>query len=630
LNSPAEITTWLDQVLPSIQKPGRYYGGELNQVMKKWDDVDIHVALAFPDIYDLGMPNLGLAILYDSINKRPDALAERAYSPWLDMEAALRRDKIPLHSLESRHPLEDFEILGISLPYETLYTNALNLLDLSGLPVKSKDRLEIHPLIIAGGHAVTNPEPMAPFIDAFAIGDGEEIIHEIIDRIKFGKQNSVSRKELLISLAQISGVYIPIFYKPIYHLDGMLETIKPKFKSIPPRVQKRIIAKLPPPISDFIVPSIDIVHNRISVEIMRGCTRGCRFCHAGMITRPVRERSVEQIINSIETALNKTGYEEIALLSLSSSDYTHIQELVNEISSRFKGKHLTISLPSLRIESLSIDLLQKLIESRQSSFTLAPEAGSDNLRNRINKPIPERALLDLAYEIYSRGWLTIKLYFMIGLPGESEDDVRAVARICKAVISEGRKVHGNKASLHISIGTFVPKPHTPFQWEPLEKKETIEIKHQILRHELRLPGIKVSWPDQKNTLLESWLSRGDRRISEVIYKAWSLGAKFDAWQDHSRYEIWESAFSESKVDPDFSVHRRREEKEYFPWDIVDIGVKKSFLLQDNKWSQEGKPRPDCREHCYACGILPAYSSIRSLTPDAYWLCPHAEPDDLSW
>ncbi len=629
MNSPAEITTWLDQVLPSIQKPGRYYGGELNQVMKKWDDVEIHVALAFPDIYDLGMPNLGLAILYDSINKRPDALAERAFSPWSDMEAALRRDKIPLFGLESRHPLNNFEILGISLPYETLYTNALNLLDLSGLPVKSKDRLDTHPLIIAGGHAITNPEPMAPFIDAFAIGDGEEIIHEIIDRVKFSKQNAVSRRELLISLAQVPGVYVPIFYKPIYQLDGMLETIKPRLKNIPARVQKRIVAKLPPPISDFIVPSIDIVHNRISVEIMRGCTRGCRFCHAGMITRPVRERSVEEIINSIETALNKTGYEEIALLSLSSSDYTHIQELVNEISSRFKGKHLTISLPSLRIESLSIDLLQKLIESRQSSFTLAPEAGSDHMRNRINKPIPELALLDLANEIYSRGWLTIKLYFMIGLPGESEDDVRAVARICKAVISEGRKIHGNKASLHISIGTFVPKPHTPFQWEPLEEKEIIESKQQILRYELRLPGIKVSWPDQKSTMLESWLSRGDRRISEVIYKAWSLGAKFDAWQDQSRYEIWESAFRESKVDPSFYVHRQREEKEYFPWDIVDIGVKKSFLLQDHKWSQEGKLRPDCRTHCYACGILPAYSSLRSVTPDAYWMCPQAEPDNIS-
>lgn len=628
MKSPHEILGWLDRILPSIQKPGRYYGGELNQVLKDWGETDLHIALAFPDIYDLGMPNLGLAILYDIINKRRDLFAERVYLPWLDMEAAMRKDQVPLYSLESKHPLIEFDILGITLPYESLYTNVLNLLDLAQIPLQSKDRGEGYPLIIAGGHAATNPEPMAPFIDAFVVGEGEEAIIEIIDAVKKAKKQKFTRIEILESLSHLDGIYVPAFYKPEYLEDGTLATIRPLKIELPNRIIKRVVAKLPAPITDFIVPSIDVVHNRIAMEIMRGCTRGCRFCQAGMITRPVRERAIPEILASLEAALKKTGYEEIALLSLSSSDYTHIRELVSEITRKFQNKHLTISLPSLRIESLSIDLLQQLTGSRQSSFTLAPEAGSDRLRKTINKFIPGETLIELAREIYGRGWLTIKLYFMIGLPGETEEDIFELIHLCRDVISEGKRIHGRKASLHINIGTFIPKPHTPFQWQSLEKSETIELKQRMLRDHLRQPGIKVNWPDHKNTMLEGWLSRGDRRIAEVILRAWEKGAKFDAWQDQFKFEVWESSFSECGLDPDFYVHRKRSLDEVFPWDIINIGVKKEFLVREYKWSQEGRLRPDCRDQCSACGILTTYASFRSMVGESNWKCPESEPSTI--
>lgn len=626
LKSSFEITQWLDNTLLRIQKPGRYVGGELNQVVKEWDSIPIHIALAFPDIYDLGMPNLGLAILYDTVNKRTDSLAERAYSPWVDMETAMRHDQIPLYSLESHRPLAEFDIIGISLPYESLYTNALNLLDLAQIPIRTQERSIVQPLIIAGGHASTNPEPMAPFIDAFVVGDGEEVIHQVIDQFIDWKTKKETKVALLESLVQIPGIYVPSLYTVHYRPGKKLHKITPIASTAPNRVIKRIAAVLPPPITDFIVPSIDVVHNRISVEIMRGCTRGCRFCQAGMITRPVRERSVSEIVNSIEQAIKNTGYEEIALLSLSSSDYTHIQELVAEISQKFQNMHLTISLPSLRVESLSIDLLQKLMGSRQSSFTLAPEAGSDNLRASINKPIQSDALIDLAQDIYSRGWLTIKLYFMIGLPGETEEDVSSLIQLCKNVISKGRKIHGNKAALHVSVGTFIPKPHTPFQWEKLESMESIENKQQIIRHGLRQPGMKVNWPDYKSTLLEGWLSRGDRRISEVIEKAWKAGAKFDAWQDQYQYDLWLKAFHDCQIDPDQYIHRERDLDEFFPWDIIDVGVRKEFLIKDYQWSKQGKVRPDCRDHCYACGILTTYASERTSISEIDWKCPQREPN----
>ncbi|HEX2981134.1 MAG TPA: TIGR03960 family B12-binding radical SAM protein, partial [Anaerolineaceae bacterium] len=567
--NPQEIQDRLERVLLTVQKPGRYVGGEFNQVVKDWDAVSTRVALVFPDIYDLGVPNLGLAILYDLLNQRSDVAAERAYSPWLDMEIVLRQQQIPLYSLESKHALADFDILAFTLPYETLYTNVLNVLDLAGIPLYSTQRSAAHPLIIAGGHAAYNPEPMHAFVDAFAIGEGEEVIHEIVDAYQAWKNQSTSREALLDALAAIPGVYVPSRYTVQYHADGRVERVERLHPAASLPVTKRIVAKLPPPPTRFIVPSIDVVHNRVAVEIMRGCTRGCRFCHAGFINRPVRERSVEDIVSAIQTALDQTGFEEVALLSLSSSDYTHIVELAEAVGQRFASKHLSVTLPSLRIESFSVDLMDRIKESRASGgFTLAPEAATERMRQIINKPVSTEQLLETARAVYGHGWTTLKLYFMIGHPSETIEDVQAIIDLCKAVLAEGRKLVGGKAKLHAGVSTFVPKAHTPFQWVPCDDLDQVKAKQDLLRKELRNPNIKLTWSDPRDTELEACLSRGDRRLAEVVYRAWQLGAKFDAWQDQYRYDIWMQAFGDAGIDPAFYSHREREIDEVFPWEHI--------------------------------------------------------------
>jgi radical SAM family uncharacterized protein len=619
-HSPDDILLKLDKVLLRTEKPGRYVGGEYNQIVKNWDDLITKTCLVFPDLYDLGISNLGISILYESINQRSDALAERAYSPWLDMETLMRQDEIPLYALESKHALIDFDIIGITLPYETLYTNALNILDLAGIPLYTSQRTQDMPLIIAGGHACYNPEPMAAFIDAFVIGEGEEIIHDIINVYQLWKQSGSERDVLLKQLATIWGVYVPSLYQTEYAPDGTILSFKPLDPNAKPVIQKRIVAQLPPSPSHLLVPNIDVVHNRVSVEIMRGCTRGCRFCHAGMINRPIRERKVDDIMASIEQALDNTGFEEIALLSLSSSDYTHIHELIEKLTQKFEGKNLKISLPSLRIESFSIDLMEQLRDARSGGFTLAPEAATERMRNTINKPISSQQLIDTTREIYSRGWLTIKLYFMIGQPTETMEDIQAIADLCKQVLYEGRKVKGKKINLHVGIGTFVPKSHTPFQWASVNTLEEIQTKLNFLRSELRIPGIKPTWTDPRTTLLEGLLSRADRRMGDVIYKAWSKGAKFDAWQDRFDDQLWKDSLADCQLDPAFYVHRPKALDEILPWDHINAGVKKDFLLKDYQWSLEQKLRPDCREQCYACGISTQYADLRSKT-QAEWKCP---------
>jgi radical SAM family uncharacterized protein len=624
VRTPQDIRNQLERILPTVEKPGRYTGGELNQVVKDWGSVQTHIALVFPDIYDLGMSNLGLAILYDHINQRQDALAERVYSPWTDMEQRLRATDVPLFSLESKHALADFDIIGISLPYETLYTNTLNILDLGGVPLFSAERSEDHPLVIAGGHATYNSEPMHAFIDAFVIGEGEEVIQEIIDVHQTWCRSGASRNELLRSLAKIWGVYVPTLYQAHYLDDGTFSRLEKLDAAAPLQVVKRIVAKLPPPTTNFIVPYIDTVHNRVPVEIMRGCTRGCRFCHAGMITRPVRERPVEEIVSAIETALAKTGFEEIGLLSLSSSDYTHILELVKTVGERFAGQHLSISLPSLRIESFSVDLMGALQDSRRGGFTLAPEAATERMREIINKPVSTQQLLDTAREIYSRGYPTIKLYFMIGHPSETLEDVQAIADLCKAVLAEGRKVIGKRAQVNAGVSTFVPKPHTPFQWVPCDTRQQILAKQDLLKRALRGQGLKLSWNAPEDTLLEAWLARGDRRMAEVVYQAWKRGAKFDAWNEHFRYDIWMDAFTAAGLDPAFYTHRERPLDETFPWEHISTSVRKKFLAEDYLWSQRGKTRVDCRQRCFACGILPTFADLRRSNPGEVWKCPEVK------
>ncbi len=618
-HNPQTIQKAIQHILPRVQKPGRYTGGEVNQVVKNWEEVSTRVALVFPDIYDIGLPNLGLAILYDLINQKPEYLAERSYAPWADMEEQIRQAGIPLFSLESKHPLHNFDVLGFSIPYETLYTNVLNILDLAGIPMYSPDRNETHPLIIAGGHACFNPEPMHAFIDAFVIGEGEDVIMELLDCYSHWKTSGKPRQDLLLRLAQIDGIYVPSLYQATYHPDGTIQSFQPISTDVPAVIRKRIVSSLPEPTTRLLVPNIEVVHNRVAVEIMRGCTRGCRFCHAGMITRPVRERSVDAITKAIETALDSTGYEEVALLSLSSSDYTRITELVDAISARFKGDHLEISLPSLRIESFSVDIMDRLKGARVGGFTIAPEAATERMRQIINKPVSTRQLLDTAREIYSRGWTSIKLYFMIGHPSETMEDVQAIVDLCWEVFKIGKSILGGRARVHAGVSTFVPKPHTPFQWVSCDQTDQIVQKQSLLRSQLRHPNIKVSWTDPTETLLEAWLSRGDRRLAEVIHAAWQNGAKFDAWQDYFNYSVWMDAFTTRGLESGFYSHRERSLDEILPWSHIFSGVRPAYLKQEYTWSKEGKIRSDCREQCHACGIIPEFGSIRADD----WFCPPA-------
>ena len=619
--TPQEIDRLLASILPRVQKPGRYTGGEHNQVVKDWASTPIRTALVFPDLYDLGMSNLGIAVLYDLLNSCADVLCERSFSPWGDMESQMRRAGVPLYSLETHHALNEFDLLGFSIPYDQLYTNVLNALDLAEVPLRAAERDERHPLVIAGGHAAYNPEPMAPFVDAFVIGEGEEVLLEIVEVLRWARETSARRSAVLERLARLWGVYVPAFYRPFYHADGTLSGVDRLWQDAPRVVLKRIVSKLPPSPVKMIVPYVDIVHNRFPVEIMRGCTRGCRFCQAGMIARPVRERTVAEILAAIDTGLANTGFEEVALLSLSSSDYRDIQKLVAAIAERYSGRHLRISLPSLRIETVSVDLVEALRGQHTGGFTLAPEAATERMRNVINKPVSSEQLLSVSREIFTRGWTTLKLYFMIGHPREELEDVQAIADLAKAVLAEGRKAAGRRAEVHVGVSTFVPKAHTPFQWVSLDSLERIEAKQKLLMRELRDPGLKLSWNPTQETMLEAWLSRGDRRMGEVIYEAWRRGARFDAWQDTLRYEAWAEAFRFCGLDPSFYTHRDRPFDEVFPWDHMDSGVRKRFLLQDYLWSFEGKPRIDCREQCFACGILPKFNNLRAGQAGDAWFCP---------
>jgi radical SAM family uncharacterized protein len=625
----------LDRILPAVSKPARYTGGEWNSVVKDWSGVEVKIALVFPDLYDLGMSNLGLMVLYDTVNQQPDLLAERAFAPWTDMEAALRKAGLPLFSLETRHPLTAFDIIAFTLPYEHLYTNLLNLLDLAGLPVRSADRDvrepqsnavreplsngKCWPLVIAGGSGCTNPEPMADFLDLAFIGEGEEGILEIARA--YAEVRHLPRQQQLRRLAQIGGVYVPHFYDVRYHDDGTVAQVRPKVPEAQLPVVKRIVAQLPPPPTRFIVPYVNVTHNRASIEIQRGCTRGCRFCHAGMTFRPVRERPLEEILEAIDRIVEQTGFEEIGLLSLSSSDYSHIGELVGALSERYQDRHLSLSLPSLRIESFSVDLADWLTGSRRSGFTFAPEAATERMRRIINKFIPAEQLLTTADEVYSRGWRTIKLYFMIGHPKEILEDVQAIVDLAWAVLRVGRKHHGKKATVNVGVSTFVPKPHTPFQWVPVDAEERIREKQEVLKRGLRGKGLNLNWHAPEETFLEAALARGDRRLGRVIHRAWQLGAKFDAWHEHFRWTAWQQAFADAGLDMHFYTHRRRALDEVLPWDHISTGVAKRYLVQDYQMSLAEQTREDCRNGCYACGILPAFADLRRRTPAEAWACP---------
>ena len=618
---PNEITDWLDRNLLKVEKPARYIGGELNSAVKDWGRTQVKVALAFPELYDLGMSNLGLAILYDILNKQDSVLAERAYAPWPDMERLMRSSGVPLYSLETHHPLDEFDIIGFSLPYEQLYTNTLTMLDMAGLPLRSHDRDESHPLIVAGGSACYNPEPMGAFMDACFIGEGEEGILDIVRTYREWRRSGGNKDDLLLALSKIPGVYVPSFYRITYNKDGTIASMEPQHGA-PLPVLKRIVAVLPPPVTDLIVPYLDVVHNRGVIEISRGCTRGCRFCQAGIVFRPVRERPLDEVLEAVDTILEKTGYEEIAFLSLSPSDYRYIGELVSAVVEKYRDHHLSISLPSLRIESFSVDLMDMLeTTGRRTGFTFAPEAATDRLRNIINKPIPTEELLAVADRVFSRGWNTIKLYFMIGLPGQTMDDVAGIVDLAHRVREIGRRHAGKRTNVRMTISTFVPKPHTPFQWVPLARAEEVREQIVYLREHLRGGGFHLNWNDPDETMLEALLSRGGRPLADVIQRAWELGARFDGWSEHFDLSRWQQAMEEQGLSWEWELYRERGLDEVLPWDVVSAGVDKSFLQAEFLNSKEGLLLPDCRNHCYSCGIIQNFHRLRQNTPDDAWRCP---------
>ena len=598
------ITCFLNRTLFNIQKPGRYVGGEFNQVKKNWNEIITKIALAFPDIYDIGLSNLGLTILYDIINKRSDALAERVYAPWTDMEDAMRKEEIPLYSLESRKPLKEFDLIGFSIPYETLNTNVLNMLDLASIPLRSKNRTANDPVIIAGGHACLNPEPMHSFIDLFVIGEGEEIINEIIDIVSSSR--NMDRGQKISALAEIPGIYAPSHFSVSYNDDLSLREIINLKDNSKKQIRKRFVKVLPPPVTDFLVPNISIIHDRAAIEVMRGCSRGCRFCQAGMITRPVRERPVAEVLDAVKSAVQKTGYEEVSLLSLSTSDHSKISEILVGINKLSRELRFNFSLPSLRIETFDDQLIETMQGKKKGNFTLAPEAASERIRQSINKPISDEDLFATVEKIFRMGWKNLKLYFMIGFPGEELEDVQKIIDLCLKVNKIGKDILHGRAEIHVSINTLIPKPHTPFQWASMDTKDNLDTKYRLINDGLRKSKIKVDWPDYRNSLFEAWFSRGDRRLADVIESAWKKGARFDAWQENFSFTLWLEAFAENGIDPYLYSNRMREPNEILPWEHINIGVSKSFLINEYKKSLNLENTTDCRFICHGCGIQTEY------------------------
>lgn len=600
-------------ILHRVTKPARYTGNEWNSIIKDWEKTPIRIALSYPDVYEIGMSNIALPILYDLLNSQPDVLAERVFAPWVDMAAIMESEGIPLFSLESKRPLKDFDIIGFSLGYELTYTNVLNMLNLAQIPVLAAERDDSHPVVIAGGSCCLNPEPMADFIDIFVIGDGEEVLLEFLDSFRSWKGKKTSKKELFRQVATIPGIYVPSLYQVEYQPDGLVKSITPTVAEAKPKIKRRLVTKLPPPVTKPVVPYIEVIHDRGAIEIQRGCSRGCRFCQAGIIYRPVRERPPQEVLEAAAELISHCGYDEISLVSLSTSDYAGIDELVSQLSHRYPN--LALSLPSLRIDNFSVKLMGSLPARSKTGLTFAPEAGSERLRQIINKSTPEDKILETAATAFERGWTSLKLYFMLDLPTETTDDVESIVQLVNKIRSLGRRASGKKPLVRVSVSTFVPKPHTPFQWVAQASESELKAKHELLRQGLRRKGIKLSWQDPKISLLEAALSRGDRRLGKVIYRAWKLGATFDAWDEHFKYENWLRAFAESGLDPGFYAQRQRALDEALPWAHIDTGVSAAFLKGEYQRAMEGKETPDCRYNvCSACGLEHWHPACQQKVP----------------
>lgn len=596
----------IEKFLLGVQKPGRYTGGELNSIVKDKSKIDIRYAFCFPDTYEIGMSHLGMKILYSLVNARDDAWCERVFAPDVDMEQVMRDNGIPLYALESGEAIKDFDLIGFTMQYELSYTNVLNMLDLAGLPVRSRNRKDLTPIVIAGGACVCNAEPMAEFFDITLPGDGEEVTNELIDLLKEYKAKGATKQEFLEAAAQIKGVYVPSLYEVEYNDDCTVKSIT-STHGAPKKVKKRNVADLDKMFAptEFVVPFLEVVHDRTTVEIFRGCIRGCRFCQAGFLNRPLREKSPEVVEAQCRSICEKTGYDEISLCSLSTSDYRGLEKLITDMLPWTVENKINISLPSLRADNFPKELMEQLNAVRRSGLTFAPEAGTQRLRDVINKNITEEEVLSTARQAFAGGWTAVKLYFMIGLPTETEDDIRGIADLAQAVVDEfyhnENKPKGKGVNVSVSVASLVPKPFTPFQWEPQDRPDTLIEKQNFLISCVKTRKVSVSRHVPWTSFLEGVFARGDRRLCDVIETAWRKGCKFDSWEEHLDREKWMDSFAENGIDPFFYTARKRSFDEVLPWDHMDYGVTKKFLIKENEKAHRGETTASCREKCAGCG-----------------------------
>ncbi len=602
-----------DEILLTVEKPARYIGNEVNMVVKDLDKIDIRFCMCFPDVYEIGMSHLGIQILYDMFNRRSDTYCERVYSPWVDLDAIMREKNIPLFALESQDPIKDFDFLGITLQYEMCYTNILQVLELSKIPIYAKDRTEEDPIVVGGGPCAYNPEPLADFFDFFYIGEGETAYDEILDLYKENKKNGGSRTDFLRKVANVQGMYVPKFYDVTYNEDNTIASFTKNDPEVPDMVKKQVEMALSETVypEKPLVPYIKAIQDRVVLEIQRGCIRGCRFCQAGMIYRPIRERDLEFLKERAYEMLKATGHEEISLSSLSSSDYSKLQELVYFLIDEFRSKGVNISLPSLRIDAFALDVMSKVQDVKKSSLTFAPEAGSQRLRDVINKGLTEEVILKGAMDAFTSGWNRVKLYFMLGLPTENYEDIEGIATLSDKIAREyytiPKEERNGRVSIVSSTSFFVPKPFTPFQWVRMNTSEEFLEKQRFLngkmREQLNAKSIKYNWHEAELTMLEGVLARGDRRVSKIVYDAYKAGCIYDSWSEHFKYDLWMKAFEDNNMDPLFYTSRERDFEEILPWDFIDVGVTKKFLIREYERAVSEKITPNCRQACSGCGAM---------------------------
>lgn len=595
----------LERILPKVQKPARYTGGEYNQIIKNKDEVELRLAFCFPDTYEIGMSNLGMGILYSTMNELPYVWCERVYAPWGDMYEQMKQNGVPLYALESGDPISEHDVLAFSIGYEMAYSTVLDMMDMAGIPIHSADREDLLPLVIAGGTAALNPEPMADFIDIFLLGEGEEMNNELLALLRTAKAEGWPKQAFLEKASQIGGVYVPSFYKPVYNDDFTINHFD-VHPGAPEKVTKRIIADMNSvhfPLSP-IVPSTEVVHDRVNLELFRGCVRGCRFCQAGHVYRPIRAKSPELLAEQGKALLKNTGCQDITLLSLSSSDYRCLSELCDDLLGYCEPRSIGLSLPSLRADNFSMDIMHRIQKTRKSGLTFAPEAGSQRLRDAINKNVTEEDLLHTCRLAFEGGWNTIKLYFMLGLPTETDEDILGIAELANQVLHTWRLYAKNKnrgVRITVSTSCFVPKPHSPFQWEQQVTMEEYIRKVHLLRDNIKAKNVVYNWHDPQTSYIEATLSRGDRRMGRVIENVWRAGGRLEAWSDYFSFDRWMKAFDDAGVDPTFYAHRLRDKDEVMPWDNVDVGVRRAHLWHEREQAYKSELSPDCRKQCSACG-----------------------------